>query len=202
MFSPLTENSLQLVSQAHKYLPTYGGSLSNHLPMALMAMEKIGANRQQLETEYRAHEQHLELFSESRLINNLQPERGNPDTLLALIDFYHADIVANGMREAVEKAINELLPGLAAASFHGIIRLSYAVESNSPHEVSHALGLFAANYVSPGPLIRDPMLTLEQHLGNATTRFSDQKYPEGLFRMISSFCLSNPDTKKLLQYLK
>ncbi len=122
----------------HRTAAEYGGRLSNHGPMAAEALEAMGL---QAEIPAFVH----------RYARRLEPceHPGGPHVQRLLRD---------GVESVVRDALPGLLPGLAGAAFHGLIRTGHAMRGlrrrPSPvrvAELGHALDYWsAAAQVLPG----------------------------------------------------
>ena len=113
-----------LIERAHRYSASYRAGFANHLPMALAALDAMGASDAQVERHARRHEAHLE------------PIR---DVELARVDAMARRLEAEGTRAVVGDLAPKLCEGIGSAAFHGAIRTAYAVESGSRTELAHAL---------------------------------------------------------------
>ena len=55
-------NTLRLIEDAHRFGAAYGGGLASHLPMALLALDAMGASDERIEAyalQYGAQLEHL-----------------------------------------------------------------------------------------------------------------------------------------------
>ena len=58
----------KLLTESEVYGPEYGGGLANHLPMALVALDQMGATPGHLNDYRRTHVSWLERLPEPRLL--------------------------------------------------------------------------------------------------------------------------------------
>lgn len=109
--------------------------LSNHLPMELIALDRLGAPPERLDAM-------LERWSASLLAERR-------DT--AVFDAFRAEIAADGVDAAVATHLPRLVESPSSEWFHSMIRLAYSVESGHPDQVGSALADWVAyERVLPG----------------------------------------------------
>ncbi len=72
-----------------------------------------------------------------------QSLRGKPDAYPALLDSMRALVERDGVDATLRTLLPDLLPGVAAAAFHGLIRTAHAVQSGHADEVAAALAYWA-----------------------------------------------------------
>jgi hypothetical protein len=114
----------ELLGDELAYDPVTVQDFSDHLPMALVALDRLGAPDARLAT-----------FSE-RYARSLVPVRAD---VQAVRDRYAADIDARGIEGAVRMHLPRFVPGIGSAAFHGVIRLAYAIEAQHRGQVAAAL---------------------------------------------------------------
>lgn len=133
--------------------PHYQGHLSDHLPMALLAMQAAGAERSDL-TQYAA-----------RYRGRLDPPVrhaphppaefvdavGHLDAYGSLLAFFDREIERRGTRRTLTTWLPQLVSGWVRFAFHPIIRLAYGVRFEVASEIAAGLAYLA----SAGP---DPAL--------------------------------------------
>jgi hypothetical protein len=133
-----------------EFPPEYRGGLSNHLPMALHSLYELGASSQRLREFYTIYSQRfatadLQRNSEIQVpsdINWLQ-FRGLSDSYPTLLGYFDGLILRNGMEGTLEKTLPDLLPGVSAAAFHGVIRTAHALQAKHAREMAAALAYWA-----------------------------------------------------------
>ncbi len=112
-----------------RFSATYRGYLANHLPMALVALDGMGADDARIEEFARGYSRHLEPFAAS-----------------PVVDEYSRRVEKAGIEGALSQSLDALAPGIASAAFHGAIRTAYALESGSGREVAHALAYWKRSF--------------------------------------------------------
>jgi Questin oxidase-like len=149
--------------------PEYRDQLTNHLPMALHALQSLGASPERLRSFHATY---------SRRFNGLNPPafpaatdarlvdwralRGQADAYAKLLACFNALIKQDGMDATLRQALPKLLPGVAAAAFHGIIRTAHAVQARHSGELAAALAYWAWRWQPlPVPSMTRPLLAFE-----------------------------------------
>ncbi len=137
--------------------PEYGGGLSNHLPMALLALARLGAG------EARLREFEADYIADKRLVP-ARPRQPWPagDAWAArfgrrrawpmYLDLFEQWIAYEGAAAVLGQALPALMPGVAAAAFHGLIRTAAAVQARHGGEVAQGLAHWAAFHLPLGAM--------------------------------------------------
>ncbi|WP_298770043.1 questin oxidase family protein [uncultured Shewanella sp.] len=60
--------------------------------------------------------------------------------------YFKHQLQIEGTHTVLHRFLPQLIPGLAASAFHGLIRLSYAIQVNNDHEVAMALAYWCAEF--------------------------------------------------------
>jgi hypothetical protein len=138
--------------------------LANHLPMVLVAMQRLGASPERL----------AEFFAVYRDTNHLVPspppvapiERARWSVALGdrkretdYRSFFDGEVMRLGPRAAIAAYLPTLLPGIAASATHGLMRLAYGVLREDAAEIATALGYWAATYIELGKATGAPPVT-------------------------------------------
>lgn len=137
--STATAASLQhLLDAGLAHASEYRGGLSNHLPMALTALQRLGAGDARLRA--------FAADSATRLVrlDAAAPEFAAAHTL-------RREIAARDAGAVLAARLPGLMPGVGAAAFHGLIRSAYAVDAialDDDHVIKlvHACREEAAHY--------------------------------------------------------
>ncbi len=149
----------KLLTDSAIYGPEYRGGLANHLPMALVALDQMGATPAQLEEYRRSHVSWLEQL----------PVHG--DTTAAAWPFRKADrsafraleadfrrrIAREGWEAVLRGTLPDLAPGLSAAAFHGLIRTAMGVVGRHEGEIAAGLAYWAAHWQRLGVVLAAPV---------------------------------------------
>ena len=143
----------QLLEDAQRFAPSYGGGLSNHLPMTLIALHGLGADSAVLAAHALRYAKRLEPQHRGDMqIDVARFERylGDWSAHLSYKDFFAKAIVQNGFEQTLAAWWPQLAPGVAAAGFHGLIRLAYGIDAKVAAEQASGLAYIASGYT---PLI-------------------------------------------------
>lgn len=178
MFQSIPPEAKSLIRQGHRFSPVYGARLSNHLPMALIAMSRLGACEKALHAEYQQALGHLEVMDALRTPAPLQ--LGNKEHNAAFIAHYRKKLEIDGVEATLTKVLATLLPGMAAGSFHALIRLAYAIESADLDEISHALAYWSSGYTTLGDIHYSTEKDAASHLNQALEAMRDHRYNKGI----------------------
>jgi len=159
----------ELLDQELGYDATTGTRLSNHLPMALVALHRLGATDGRL-TEFAARYR-------SRLVPvpDVSPVQSHSEWLAArgrhgaygqLRAYFERAVGDLGPDEALRRHLGHLVDGLSGAAFHGLIRLAYSIECGSDRRVAAGLAYLSEVYQPLGargtsaPWTDEPILAL------------------------------------------
>ena len=179
-----------LLTESETYDPEYGGGLCNHLPMALTALDQMGATPGQLDDYRRTHVSWLEKLP----ARTAAPDRAWPFRKADHAGFvdlqadFRQRIARDGWEPVLRATLPDLAPGLSAAAFHGLIRTAMGVTSRHDGEIAAGLAYWAAHWQRLGVALgapsesdpsADPLLLLE--LVRTDERFAfDPKSAPGL----------------------
>jgi hypothetical protein len=134
----------------------FGGGMSNHLPMALHALEALGAGDDRLQAfadRYLRHFDEAERAALSRPFRapadaedsgDWSADIGRPEAQDRLRARFASALAREGRDPVLHRVLPHLLPGVAAHAFHGPIRVAHAVESGHEGELALALAYWAA----------------------------------------------------------
>ena len=126
--------------------PTTVRGLTNHLPMALVAKERLGADADELIRFAAAYSRRVAPLSASRVRlekKNWKAAIGQSGAAADLRDYFARAVAEVGVDETLRTHLPPLLPGIAGAGFHGAIRLAYAIEVASPSRIAAGLAYLA-----------------------------------------------------------
>ena len=154
---PTTRAALDrlLKHNRERYDGNYGGSLSNHLSMALVAMTRLGADAARLQAFHDVYAK--------RLVG--------------------VDVPSTGISELEARArLSVLAPHVAAAAFHGVIRVAYASMTDDAEEQGAALDYFE----SEGPVLQLDARGTEADLEVLADRLVKARLEQPLGTLITS----------------
>lgn len=168
MLSPgsLSHRELHRLLDANLALPPeYDDELTNHLPMALHALAELGADAACLHGFFERYARRFAGRSadprEAEPVHDWLPLRGQPDSFAVLRATFAAQLARVGRDALLRSVLPALLPGVAAAAFHGAIRTAHAVQSGHGAELAHALAYWGWRWQpladgDPGPALPMP----------------------------------------------
>ena len=166
--STASEAALErLLAEGRAFSGEFPVMLANHLPMVLVAMQRLGGSPERL-AEFFAH------YRETNHLVTLPPsvapiERANWSGALGnrnregdYRSFMRGEVMRLRPRAAIATYLPALLPGIAASATHGLMRLGYGVLRGDAEEIGTALGYWSATYIELGkstgavPVTDDP----------------------------------------------
>jgi len=150
----ISDHCQALLEQGRNYHVLYGDRLANHLPMALLALDKMGADQDKLTSFYQKDSKKLVPLERSDHIKPASPLQtlGQSDRFDQHLSYFEHRIKDSGGEHILEEHLPSLLPGICASAFHALIRLAYAIEANDPEEVAYALAYWSSEYLTLGEL--------------------------------------------------
>lgn len=166
-------HTLKLLKQSQHFAPQYQHGLTNHLSMTLVALDSCQASEQQLNEFYQHYTTRLESLDDESI-------RHTQRRYLDAQAQYLAELEKHGTEATLKRHISELVTGISAAGFHGIIRLAYAVLSEQHEEIAAALAYWQCEYQFLGAQENTSRGSAEQHIAKIQEAFSAQPEVEGL----------------------
>jgi Questin oxidase-like len=151
-----TLNSLRLralLTDAVGFDAEYGASLSNHLPMALAALARLGASDERLAEFAERYARRLHAAPPTVPWPAGDAWRaclGEPAAWPRYRALFRDWIANEGAPEMLAQALPVLMQGAGAAAFHGPIRAAYALAANHADELADALAYWACRWFSCG----------------------------------------------------
>ncbi|HUD69079.1 MAG TPA: questin oxidase family protein [Acidimicrobiales bacterium] len=145
--------------------------LSNHLPMALVALQRLGASDDRLiefADRYRSRLAPLEFAEPVGSFDAWLTARGQRAAYGPVREYLGPLLDAEGVEPVVRRHLPHLVDGLSGAAFHGLIRLAYALESASPARVAAGLAYLTQVHQPLGDLghgtgvTDDPLVALRR----------------------------------------
>lgn len=142
----------RLIAEANeKFSSQYRGELANHLPMDLVALERLGATPERL-TAYRDHYvRRLEPRSQTSEIeiceDNWQSFLGQNKYHAEYLKYFKDRLDRQDFRRVLRNHVPTLFRGVGGGAFHGLIRLGYALDTQSSEEIMQALAYWSISYL-------------------------------------------------------
>jgi hypothetical protein len=170
----------RLIERAADYGPLYATGLSNHLPMALIALDRMGASPARLEAFYARYAPRL-------------ARRGQPDTPLdprdswgvarnfeGVFAYFRALLAAQGKERVLQIWLPVLMPGVATGAFHPMIRLAYAVDAYEESEMAFGLASWVTEHRSLDGLGAPTRRTLDDIVQSLSHQVAQHALHSGL----------------------
>jgi hypothetical protein len=178
----------KLLTESEVYSPEYGGGLANHLPMALVALDQMGATPGQLNDYRRTHVSWLEKLpdGEAAPAGAWPFRKADHGAFPDLQADFRQRIARDGWEPVLRALLPELAPGLSAAAFHGLIRTAMGVVGKHEGEIAAGLGYWAAHWQRLGVALgapaetapsADPLALLERLRNDPRFVFDPRKAP-------------------------
>jgi hypothetical protein len=158
----------RLLDRSLELPPEPRPQLTSHLPMALQALHALGAGRARLQACFDAATGRFEgqaAPASATPVADWRALRGRGglhDSFAPLRATFQAALAQEGADAVLRRTLPDLLPGVAAAAFHGPIRLAHAVQAGHPGELAAALAYWAWRWQATAkPVQQDGTLGFE-----------------------------------------
>lgn len=142
--------------------------LANHLPMILVALDRLGVDEDRLRAYPAIYRRDhtlvdIELPPSGRIsFQNWREHLGDRSYELDYRVFFIAEAQRLGIDALIATYLRRLLPGIAGSALHALMRLAYAKMIGDTDEVGVALGYWAMTFLPLGnpaaePVTEDPI---------------------------------------------
>ncbi|QIL91309.1 DUF4243 domain-containing protein [Microbulbifer sp. SH-1] len=144
----ITRDCAQLLEAGSRYHVHYGDRLANHLPMVLIALDKLGARPVQLKHAFDRSTPHLQLRPGSPVEEITEPAHchNRDDRFPSALHYYEQQLRQLGIAKCLQRELPALLPAIATAAFHGLIRTAYGVDARHLEEIAMGLAYWNLDY--------------------------------------------------------
>jgi Questin oxidase-like len=139
-----------LLSRSREYHAEYRGGLCNHLPMTLIALERMGASPARLQryaTEYLKNMEPAPAPGAAIDAGNWQERLGESEAYADYLGFFRREVDRLKPRAAIRAYLPVLAHGIAAAAFHALIRTAYGIIGEDGEEVAVGLAYWASRHL-------------------------------------------------------
>lgn len=136
-----------LLADGARFDAEYRGGLSNHLPMALLALHRLGAGDERLRAFATRYAQRLAPAPMAGETPPPSARLGHRADWPALRLEFAASITRDGASETLRHTLPRLMPGCGAAAFHGLIRTAYAWQAGHAGELADGLAYWACRWL-------------------------------------------------------
>jgi hypothetical protein len=134
------------------YGPVDGEGLANHLPMALIALDALGASPTQLQRFTAHYSPRLRARNARRPPLEPATALGRRESFEGVHSYFVAAVARHGTTAVLHDWVPQLIPGVSASAFHALIRLAYGLEAQRPDEIVTALAYWVIEYQTLGEL--------------------------------------------------
>lgn len=144
-----------LLDAAARFGPEYGAGLASHLPMGLVSLRALGADSQRLQAFFGTESAHLLPAPPLQAWPTGDAWAGRLGDIAAwpaYLDLFSRWLADEGAAAVLAQALPQLMPGCAAAAFHGPIRTAAALRAGHAGELAAGLAYWAARHQPLGPL--------------------------------------------------
>ncbi len=141
---------VSLIDAGAQHDAEYRGGLSNHLPMALLALRRLGASDARLSAFAATYGARLEPTPAAQAWPAGDPWPGRLGERQAWPAYRHLLAQWLTYEEATDvlaQVLPTLMTGCGGAAFHGLIRTAYALRSESMAELTDALAYWACSHM-------------------------------------------------------
>lgn len=131
----------------------YGSGLSNHLPMAMLALHRLGANEARMQAFAEGYASKLQPAAPPLAWppgDAWTPRLGELAAEPAYRGLFMQWLALEDPNSVLHQVLPRLMQGCGGAAFHGLIRTAHAVESAHPQELVNALAYWACRWFDPG----------------------------------------------------
>lgn len=126
--------------------------MSNHLPMALLAIDALGLGDEEIERFARCYEGRLEPVSAGLgAVDDWSSCLGESEREPDLLAHFDESIVRRGREAVLADVVPRLLDGLITDAFHPLLRLSYGLAFGREDEIAAGLAYWVATHRSLPP---------------------------------------------------
>jgi hypothetical protein len=140
----------RLLDDALAFGPEHGGGMASHLPMALAALDGLGAHEAQMRSFFAHYARRLRRVElpkgGAKPVDDWKPLRGRIELHETLRASFARAIARDGADAVLHDAVPALVDGVAGAAFHGPIRAAHAVEAGHAGELAAGLAYWAARW--------------------------------------------------------
>ena len=139
----------RLLERNRQLLPHYGAHyFSNHASMALVALDKMGADQQRLNQwfDYYQNTKQLQLAESAGITltaQNWQQFLGKRNYYYDYYHFFLAQAQQKGVKAVLSDYLDFFMRSVACDAFHPMLRLAYALQTDVDNQVAEVAGALA-----------------------------------------------------------
>lgn len=146
---------VELLTAGLAHAPEDAEGVGNHLPMALAALHHLGAGPERLAAFAQSHALRLQPAPPPQPWSpgDPWPDRlGRPEAWSGYRALFTEWIAQEGATDMLGQVLPQLMPGVGAAAFHGLIRTASAVRCGHLGELADGLAWWASRHLRLGAL--------------------------------------------------
>jgi hypothetical protein len=151
-----------LLVDGQPFSASYANGMANHLTMAMVAPDRLGASDDRLRDFATMYQRRL---------------RAKPEAEAKQAAQFAAELQEKGRDTFLRDAVSRLTPGLASEAFHGLIRTAYAVDSGDDTDLPDAITSWVLGYEELGRF-EEPRW--ESAIDAFTAMNRDDRFPKDL----------------------
>jgi hypothetical protein len=178
--STMSDTCRALLLQSLSHGPLYGNRLANHLPMALLALDRLGADAALMRRFADGYARKLLPAAVSGSELDPHDYLGSSGDYPRFVVFFRDRIREAGVDAVLHDWVPVLMPGLAASAFHAMIRLAYAIEGGLEDEIALSLAYWASEYATLSLPLDPGEGTLEQIAERLRAKVADHVFKPGI----------------------
>ena len=143
-----------LLNRAQAFAPEYHGSLSTHLPMALVALHSLGADAPRMEAFFAAISARLNPApAAAEACKDWLALRGDRAAFACVRAHFVQAIHEHGRDAVLRQTLPLLMDGVGAVAFHGLLRTASATVAQHDAELASGLAVWACGYLPLSSLV-------------------------------------------------
>lgn len=141
-------NINKLIDDYGHFGPFFGDGFTNHVPMVQYALYEMKQSEEKIiqVSDHLVEKWQLAPATGHVEVINMEDALGNRAAYNGYVKYFKNQLETNSIEAVVKETLSRLKEGLSSMLFHGIIRLSYAVEHGDLNEISRSLAFFACGY--------------------------------------------------------
>jgi len=150
----ISDTCRSLLVESQRFATTYGSGFFNHLPMSLLALERLGGDDARLREFAAFYEKRLRPRNAGAPLpaNDWREALGQRRYESALMATFESDLRDRGAAALLGDVVPHLTTGIASEAFHGAIRTAYAIDGGDDVDVVGALAAWVTGFSElPGP---------------------------------------------------
>ncbi|MEI6893630.1 MAG: questin oxidase family protein [Colwellia sp.] len=172
-----------LLEKSGEYHPLYGNGLATHLPMVIIALNRLNASNRKLEDIFKHSANNLECIGSLdgvTSVDHIEQYLGDSNKFKEYLKYFKNKLKAYGTQAVLKKSLPVLISGIAASAFHALIRLAYAIEAQNQSEIAVALAYWCTEFQSFELSMESTDDTLENILTRLAPLGESYKFSPGI----------------------